>query len=173
MSNVAMSDNDVFFKWSKEYSVNIPTIDDQHKELVSILNRLFVAVSKREGAKVIAEILDCLMIYTETHFSLEERLMEEANYQDFEHHKQEHKKLIEELDRLSKKFLIGDKPIYFELLAFLRTWLKAHILGCDAKYSAALQKAQFSTSTWERQAQIEFAAVASGKRHWWQVWQTA
>ena len=71
-----MSNEEVFFKWSPDYSVNIKTIDDQHQELVNILNRLFIAVSKREGDKVIAGILDALMSYTQTHFALEERLMQ-------------------------------------------------------------------------------------------------
>ena len=168
-----MTNDEVFFKWSSEYSVNIPTIDEQHQELVNILNRLFIAVSKREGNKVIAGILDALMDYTQTHFSLEERLMKEAKYEDFENHKQEHVKLIAQLDQLSKKYMLEEKPIYFEMLNFLRTWLKEHILGRDTKYSAALQKAGFSTTSWERQAKSEFAAMADKKKHWWQVWQSA
>jgi hemerythrin len=168
-----MSNDEVFFKWSQEYSVNIPTIDEQHQELVNMLNRLFIAVSKREGNKVIAGILDSLMDYTQTHFTLEERLMKEANYQDFEHHKLEHKKLIEQLEHLSKKYMIEDKPIYFEMLDFLRNWLKQHILGCDTKYSSALQKAGFSTTSWERQARVEFASMAAKKKPWWKPWQSA
>ena len=54
LTEVNVSNEEVFFKWSPEYSVNIKTIDNQHQELVNILNRLFVAVSKREGDKAIA-----------------------------------------------------------------------------------------------------------------------
>ena len=164
---------EVFFKWSDDYSVNIPTIDEQHQELVNILNSLFIAVSKREANKVIAGILDSLVEYTQTHFALEERLMQEAKYQDFTHHKQEHIKLIEQLDQLTRKFMVEDKPIYFEMLNFLRNWLKEHILGCDTKYSAALQQAGFSTASWERQAKNEFAAMAARKKQWWKPWQSA
>jgi hemerythrin len=168
-----MSNDDVFFRWSNAYSVRIPAIDEQHQELVNILNRLFIAVSKREGNKIIAGILDSLMDYTHTHFALEERLMKEANYQDFQNHRHEHKKLIEQLDLLTKKYMLEEKPIYFEMLSFLRNWLKEHILGCDAKYSAALQKAGFSTASWERQAQVEFASMVAQKRQWWKLWQLA
>ena len=87
-----MSDEEVFFKWSPDYNVNIKTIDNQHQELVNILNRLFIAVSMREGNKIIGSILEGLKSYTKTHFSLEERLMEQANYADIEAHKLEHKK---------------------------------------------------------------------------------
>ncbi len=164
------SDNDeVFFKWSPEYSVQIKTIDDQHKVLVDILNRLFVAVSKREGDKVIAGILDSLMSYTQTHFTLEERLMRQAKYADLESHMQEHRMLMEKLDALSKKYLLEEKPIYFEMLSFLKTWLKEHIMGVDQRYSAALRDVGFSADSWEREATAEFTAM-SEKKKWWEMW---
>jgi hemerythrin len=167
-----MRGDEAFFQWSPDYSVNIATIDNQHRELVNILNRLFIAVTKREGEKVIAGILDALMSYTQTHFALEERLMSQAKYKDLEAHKEEHKKLIEQLDRLCKKHLIEEKPIYFEMLSFLKTWLKEHIQGVDRKYSAALQQAGFSVAQWEREATAEFALMSNSKK-WWEIWKTA
>ncbi|MBU0621223.1 MAG: bacteriohemerythrin [Gammaproteobacteria bacterium] len=167
-----MENEEVFFKWKPEYSVNIKTIDAQHQELVNILNRLFVAVSMREGDKAIAGILDALTSYTQTHFALEERLMREAKYKDLEPHMAEHRKLLEELDRLAKKFMLEEKPIYFEMLGFLKSWLKGHILGVDTKYSAALQEAGFVFDTWEREATAEFAAMSNSKK-WWELWKAA
>jgi hemerythrin len=169
---VAMSIEEVFFKWSPEYSVNIKTIDDQHRELVNILNRLFLAVSKREGDKAIAGILDALMTYTQTHFALEERLMHQANYKDIVPHMAEHKKLIGQLDTLCKKHLVEEKAIYFEMLSFLKTWLKEHIKGVDTKYSAALIQSGFSVAAWEREATAEFARMSDQKK-WWELWKAA
>lgn len=167
-----MANDEIFFKWSPDYSVNIKTIDDQHQELVNILNRLFVAVSKREGDRVIAGILDALVSYTQTHFALEERLMRQAKYKDLEPHIAEHKKLLAELDHLAKKHMLEDKPIYFEMLTFLKTWLKEHIQGVDTKYSAALQEVGFSVDVWEREATAEFAAMSNSKK-WWELWKAA
>ncbi len=168
-----MSNDEVFFKWSPDYSVHIKTIDDQHRELVNILNRLFVAVSKREGEKVIAEILDALMSYTQTHFALEERLMRRAKYKDLESHMEEHRRLLEKLDQLCNKHLIQEKPIYFEMLSFLKTWLKEHIQGVDTQYSTALQQAGFSTAEWEHEASAEFSAMADKTGRWWKIWKAA
>jgi hemerythrin len=167
-----MSNDEVFFKWSSDYSVNIKAIDEQHQELVNILNRLFVAVSKFEGDKVIAGILDALMSYTQTHFALEERLMRQAKYQDLDAHIEEHRKLMSQLEQLSRKFLIEEKPIYFEMLVFLKNWLKGHIQGVDTKYSAALQKAGFSFDEWEQHASAEFAHLSNSKK-WWEIWRAA
>jgi hemerythrin len=161
-----MTEKDVFFEWSDDFNVNIPAIDAQHQELVNMLNLLFDAVAKRHAGKVIAGILDSLVEYTQTHFSLEERLMQEADYKGIDHHKQEHKKLITQLDHLTKKFMLESKPIYFEMLTFLRRWLREHIIGCDIKYSAALQRAGFSTTSWEQEATAEFDAMAERKKQW-------
>lgn len=170
MTSEYQTEEEVFFKWSEDYSVNIKTIDAQHQELVNILNRLFTAVAKREGDKVIASILDALVDYTKTHFALEERLMQQAKYQDLEAHKLEHKKLIEELDRLCKKHLVDEKPIYFEMLGFLKAWLKDHIQGVDKRYSADLQKAGFAFEAWEQEAAAEFNAMVEKTGRWWKVW---
>ena len=170
MSEENMANDEVYFKWSPEYSVNIKTIDSQHQELVNMLNRLFVAVAQREGNKVIGGILEALRSYTRTHFSLEERLMEQAHYADFEAHKVEHQKLIEQLDQLCKKHLTDDKPIYFEVLRFLKTWIKEHIKGVDAKYSVALQQAGFSLAAWESEAAREFNVMIEKTGRWWRIW---
>jgi hemerythrin len=169
---VHMTNEEVFFKWLPEYSVNIKTIDDQHQELVNILNRLFVAVSKREGSNAIAGILDALTSYTRTHFALEERLMREAKYKDLIPHMEEHRKLIAQLDELCNKHMMEEKPIYFEMLSFLKSWLRDHIQGVDTKYSAALQQSGFSVAAWEREATAEFALMSASKK-WWEIWKVA
>ena len=77
--------------------------------------------------------------------------------------------LIAQLDKLCKKHLLEEKPIYFEMLSFLKTWLKDHIQGVDTKYSAALQQAGFSVASWEKEATEEFEAMSNSKK-WWEVW---
>jgi hemerythrin len=163
---------EVFFKWLPEYNINITVIDEQHKELVNILNRLFAAVSLREGDKVIAGIMDALVSYTQTHFELEERLMRQAKYKDLEPHMEEHKKLMGKLDEICKKYLLEDKPVYFEMLSFLKSWLKGHIKGVDTKYSVALLQSGFSFEDWELEAKAEFSAMSNSKK-WWEIWKAA
>ncbi|ADE11111.1 bacteriohemerythrin [Sideroxydans lithotrophicus] len=169
MSELAISNEEVFFKWSPDYSVDIKTIDNQHQELVSILNHLFIAVSKRQADREIAIILDDLIGYTKTHFSLEERLMQQAGYEDFEAHKLEHKKLLERLDQLTRKYLVEEKPIHFELLNFLKLWLKEHIKGSDKKYSSSLRKTGFSMVAWEQEATAAFKEMVEKTGRWWRM----
>ena len=165
-----MSNGEVFFKWSPDYSVHIKTIDDQHQELVNMLNRLFDAVSMHEGNKVIGGVLEALRSYTETHCSLEERLMQQTNYPDLDAHRLEHQKMLQQLDLLCEEHLSKDKPIHFEILRFIKIWLKEHIKGVDAKYNTALRQAALSFTGWESKAAEEVNAMAEKTGHWWKAW---
>lgn len=158
--------DEVFFVWSPEYNTGIQAIDGQHRVLVNTLNRLAVAISKNEGEKVITGIFDALMNYTQTHFSLEERLMRQAKYDGLETHIEEHQKLIYQLEQLFSKHFNEEKPVYSELLDFMKIWLKGHTLGMDMKFSAALKKSEFSVAEWEQTASAEFALISNAKKHW-------
>lgn len=170
MSADNASNDEVYFKWLPEYNINIEAIDSQHQELVNMLNRLFDAVSLHEGNKVIGGILEALRSYTETHCSLEERLMQQANFPDLDAHRLEHQKMIEHLDHLCKTHSSEDKPIHFEILRSIKIWLKGHIKSVDAKYNKALQQAALSFSGWESKATEEFNVMAEETGHWWKVW---
>jgi hemerythrin len=133
-----MPANEYFFEWSSEFSVNNHDIDEQHQELISILNRLFLAVAERQGHAVTLSVLDSLLNYTQNHFAYEERVLQEAHYSDFDHHVQEHRMLGAELNELVAKYMIEGQQIYFELLRLLRKWLKKHIQGSDMNYRETL-----------------------------------
>jgi hemerythrin-like metal-binding protein len=140
-----MSSEEDFFKWSADYSVNVAAIDEQHQELIAILNRLFIAVSKLEGDQAISGTLDSLTSYTEKHFALEESLMQQANYPDLDAHKAEHQRLLAQLDQFCKKQMLEEKHLHFEMLKFLKAWLKDHILRVDRKYYPSMQRAGISS----------------------------
>lgn len=168
-----MSNDKEFFKWSSKYSVNIRPIDIQHRELVSILNRLCNAVTKREGERSIARILDALLDYTQTHFRLEESLMQQAKFDDYEAHRLEHQQMVEQLHQLCTKHLYQETPIYFEMLGFLRTWLKGHLLGEIREYGTILQQGEFPVAAWEEEVSLEYALMPDAKKPWWQLWKAA
>ncbi len=159
----------VLFEWTDELSVDIQEIDNQHKVLINILNQLFTAVAERKSEKIIGETLDALMDYTRTHFELEENLMRSAGYggADFDAHLAMHHIFVDRMDSIASKFLSENKAVTFELLNFLKHWLRDHIMVTDKKYAAALRMAGFCTKSWETAAKPVAAAKA---RSWWKFW---
>jgi hemerythrin len=168
-------DDQVFFPWSDTMSVGISEIDDQHKMLVDILNRLFVAAAQCESHKITIEILDTLVDYTKTHFGLEEKLLQDAGYnqEEFAAHQREHQAFIEKISIAANKHLVEGKSVSFEIISFLKRWLQDHILVTDKKYGSFLQNAGYSTQAWADFASNAMANKQSETpkhKQWWKVW---
>ncbi len=124
-----------FVKWSDELSVGIEEIDEQHKVLVGLVNRMHEAIHQRHGSDVVREILDQLTDYTRIHFAVEESLMRILNYPGYEEHKEVHEELVDHIVELQQKVASGKTSIGFELMHFLKVWLTKHIMEEDQHYS--------------------------------------
>ena len=92
--------------WKDSYSVNVKSIDEQHKKLVSIINELNNAMLYEKGRSVIGKVLKDLVDYTVSHFDYEEKLMEKNGYSDLENHKQIHKDLLKTVGKFMMNFLV-------------------------------------------------------------------
>ncbi len=122
-----------FFPWEEKYSLEIDSIDSQHKELVALLNELFLAMENGKGSMVTSSILDRLASYAVNHFSYEEKLFEQYSYPDSMEHRKAHENLVSKVTDLKDK-----KFITIELAQFLKDWLIVHIMGDDKKYTSFL-----------------------------------
>jgi hemerythrin len=158
------------FTWSNEYSVGVEEIDNQHKMLFELLNRLFLAAVKREDQQLTIEVLQALVDYTKTHFGLEERLLEESGFAGVPGHREDHLRFIAKVNDMMRKFQVEDRSVTFELINFLKTWLRNHILHSDMEYAAHLARIGFSPEAWAAGARIEVQAQAIQTRPWWKLW---
>ncbi|MBN1469316.1 MAG: bacteriohemerythrin [Fusobacteriaceae bacterium] len=126
--------------WKDSYSVNVKSIDEQHKKLVSIINELNNAMLYEKGRSVIGKVLKDLVDYTVSHFDYEEKLMEKNGYSDLENHKKIHKDLLKTVGKFYDEFSSGEVEMSKDIMDFLKTWLSEHILGSDKKYSEIMMK---------------------------------
>ena len=126
------------FEWNDEYLVNIKSIDEQHKKLVEIINKLNEAMYEGQGCEMLEPVLKELVEYTKTHFANEENLLSTNGYPDYEEHKKKHDDLTKEAVDLQKQFEGGRIMITMQVMKFLKDWLSNHILNTDKKYSSFL-----------------------------------
>jgi hemerythrin len=125
-------------EWADSLSIGIPSIDEQHKKLVSLINELHNAMLERKAKDVMSHIFDELVAYTRYHFSLEEDLLREHGHPEESNHHLEHEKLAERLFALKEEFDQGNTAVTLEVMRFLRDWLGNHIVGTDKKYAPLL-----------------------------------
>ncbi len=124
------------FVWENDLSVGITRVDDQHKVLIAIINRLNAAMKKRMSKAVIGKIIDSLLEYTKTHFGMEEELFKRYRYQEPEYskHLKAHAGFIKTIDEIKQQYAQGDTTVNLSVLSLLRRWLIEHIKGTDKKY---------------------------------------
>lgn len=121
--------------WNNDLSVGIEEIDEQHKVLLNLINRLYQGIVQQTDVAVLQEIFNELVQYTVVHFAVEESLMRIFDYPTYDDHKHYHEELTKQVVDFHIKFKANRTPISMELLTFLRKWLTNHIMVEDKKYT--------------------------------------
>lgn len=135
--------------WRDALSVDRGAIDDDHRQLIELINSVERTVTEDRSLRELQGNLDQLDRYTRQHFSREEEIMIACRYTRYDEHKVFHLKLMEELAEVAKpiraigngdaatgKSLPGDDIA--KLAELLRHWLLDHIIKEDLKLKAAL-----------------------------------
>ncbi len=130
-----------FIDWTDELSLGIPEIDEQHRQLVDIVNKFEESAKGGKGPRIMVGILNDLVGYTQEHFSFEEKFMLEAKFPKLSLHQSQHRQLLQKIERFQFEFSQGGRRITIELREFLKYWLTSHILKEDKAYAEFLAKA--------------------------------
>jgi len=123
-----------FVTWKDEYSVGIERIDKDHKKLISLINDLETAVHYHVGDEFERKALEALVAYTQTHFKLEEELMQQHEYADYEAHKGQHDQMISNVEVYLRDYDKQGHKVLGKIANYLKLWLIEHINGTDRKY---------------------------------------
>jgi len=122
-------------KWDNKYSVDISMIDEEHKKLIGILNKVVSAKEHNDNPEEIKEILSEMVEYAHKHFSTEEAYMIKFNFPEYQFHKNEHLNFTNKAIATFNKVIKGDCHVANEILEFLKQWLVNHIQSIDKKYT--------------------------------------
>lgn len=126
--------------WSDEYSIGHEKIDHQHQQLFRLLQKLHQVYKQGATQQIIAKAIEALVRYTQSHFSEEERVMEEIAYPQYAEHRKLHDELIQQAENLLEEVESGEIVLIDELLIFLKDWLINHILQEDFAISAYIRQ---------------------------------
>lgn len=140
MATTTTPTSTALFAWKPEYSVGIQEIDQQHKNLVSLIGDLHSAMKQGRGSAILQNILGDLVTYTRVHFDSEEKLMEQHGYPALGAHRQEHAILTGKVEDFAGQVRSGAVSVTPEVLTFLKDWLVNHILHTNKNYSPFLNE---------------------------------
>ena len=108
-------------------------VDDQHKQLIDAINKLYRAIESGTGVEEAKKTLYLLAEYTTFHFGCEEALMKSKKYPLYTQHKKVHDAFIETVNGLYE--ILGKKGATEEFEQIVEKevtdWLINHSPGMD------------------------------------------
>lgn len=119
-------------EWKPEYSVGDPAIDQEHRELVDLVNRTAVAILERRPDGDVQRAFGDLIRAVSAHFALEERQMRETGYDQLRPHKDDHERLIDVLRDLMDEPREGE-DVAEVLTRELEEWFAGHFREHDSR----------------------------------------
>jgi hemerythrin len=119
--------------WQNNFSIGIPEIDQQHKQLCEKIDNLQDACSQGKGADEALKVLDFLESYTIKHFADEEKFQLKINYPNYQQHKKLHTDFISQISILKKDMIASGAtlPMVIQINQIISNWLINHIMRVD------------------------------------------
>ncbi len=118
-------------EWGDKFSVGISMIDEGHKKLIDILNKIIYAKEHSDNKEELEEVLEEMTKFALEHFETEEAYMKEFNYPDYKYHSKEHYHFFTRTMAYFERVVNGDYHISNELIEYLKQWIVHHIQGSD------------------------------------------
>jgi hemerythrin len=119
-------------------ALNHDEIDRQHTLQLDLLRALAEAVDAGSERRLLDEILDRLVDFTDIHFASEQMLMRLYSYPDFQVHLQQHEETLERIAGLRRRLDDGGGGIDRRAIETLSAWIVDHIRYADRIFAQYL-----------------------------------
>ncbi|HIK48921.1 bacteriohemerythrin [Thermosynechococcus sp. M55_K2018_012] len=86
--------------WQAEYCSGVEVIDQEHQQLLQLLQQLYEAIAQGKAFTHVEPLLLGCAAETQRHFQHEETLMADANHPQYLSHRAAHQNLLRDLNRL-------------------------------------------------------------------------
>ena len=121
-------------EWRDDFKTGIDSVDHEHFEMIQLINETHSQLSENAPIDEIEECLGEIYSQISAHFALEETVMRLKKYDEFEAHKADHEKLLDNLLELMDSFDAGDfEGMSEELSRCLRDWFVNHFKEKDSR----------------------------------------
>ncbi|MBT8080617.1 MAG: bacteriohemerythrin [Gammaproteobacteria bacterium] len=122
-----------YLRWNDSYSVGIDAVDFEHQTLIEMINMIYAELDDRRDIDEIRRTVADVHTEISAHFALEERIMRDGHYDEYEAHKNDHEELLDQI-RTMMDAIENDGEAALEMLSEqLADWFSAHFATFDAR----------------------------------------
>jgi len=120
-------------EWKDEFSLGNTAVDEEHRQLIVQINQLYDQLAMPMEVLAIESLLAELQADISAHFALEELLMEQRGFTEFEAHRRDHERLLDEIHDLIFQFEEDPEKGRSMLKSALSDWFSVHFNSFDAR----------------------------------------
>lgn len=120
-------------EWKPEFSIGNALVDQEHELLIDQINQLYKQLRMPLDMVSIESMLGDIQADISSHFVLEELLMQEAGYAEFESHRQDHERLLDQINDLVFHFAADPETGVEMLTDQMSDWFSHHFRTFDAR----------------------------------------
>ena len=138
--------SDRYIVWEDKYKTGYKRIDDQHKELIEIINDLYDCMENKDSEdgelkEVFKNALKKTVDYVSYHFSCEEKIMNAIQYDKIIQHSSYHREFTNTIYKYVQSYEDGSLKAIDDLVKYLKDWFLNNILVTDKKFVAEVKEA--------------------------------
>jgi len=120
-------------EWQDHFALGIPGVDHEHREMIDLINELHAHLQISEDSERVLDFLGEIYARISAHFALEERDMRNMGYDEYDDHKADHEKLLDELREIMDAYEDDDSYDEAALATTLTSWFTEHFKTRDAR----------------------------------------
>jgi len=129
------------FEWTSTMSIDDGFIDEDHKKLIDIANRVVQLHHPNRDAEELKQAIRELYDYVKYHFSREEKFMQKIQYLAADAHHQKHEAIVKDMNQyLTSSHHMGDMLDNFRML--MNKWVLHHIMDEDVALREFMESRQ-------------------------------
>ena len=121
-------------EWKPEYSVGDAEEDFEHEQLLGQVDVLYEQLSGRLDKETVKAIFDEMYAGISAHFAVEENLMRETDFGEYDKHKEDHEKLLGQILGLRDSFTQDAEAGRKLLHDRLSDWFSLHFTSFDVRW---------------------------------------
>ena len=131
-------------KWNQQLASGIETIDEQHKKILHLLDKLVTANKTPGDTENLMNALAEFNRALEEHFDFEENLLAESDYRDLKRHQAGHDEIAETLRGITTSVMLDESQIAPEMIDRVIRWFEDHLTSEDTRYFKSVKKSMTS-----------------------------
>ncbi len=120
-------------EWDDSFSVGVKEFDRHHQVLARLINRCSRTVAAGSEIEAVADMLNELVGYATYHFAYEEKRLAECHYAGLDEQIADHAEFSRVMAEACYETIHG-RPDLVQLLDYLNSWWRHHILQVDMRY---------------------------------------